>query len=220
MSTLQKLARYDELVAQMTDKLARVETEAPAVIVSELDGMVDELVATKTMVNGRVAAAVAPVRKVAKSKAEKKTPTVSKATKVFDAPGKVKKECPACHKFVAARTMTCPACTHAFETAVKAPQAPKAEGEVSQGRRAKGESLADKLVEVLQDAAKDGRRKEPCLDLPEIVEKLVTKGYHSTASEKNLALAVRARLAELVKKGLVLKSEDRKYSIKIETVAA
>jgi len=82
------------------------------------------------------------------------------------------------------------------------------------GRRSKGESLADKLIEVLQDAANDGRRKEPGLELPEILEKLIEKDYHSAAKEKNFRVAVQSRLGNLIKEGSIAKSEDRKYSIK------
>ena len=214
MSTLQKVLRYEELTAQLNSHLASIETEPAGTVASRIEGVIDEMVAVRSAspeTNGRVAT----------RQPTAKTTTVSKATAVSDTGGKGRKECPSCHKFVGARAQVCPACNHSFVTGQKAaPKADKPASEKSQGRRAKGESLSDKLKEVLQDAAKDGRRKEPSLDLVEILSKLYDKGYRTAAKEKNLRVAVQARLGELVKKGEVIKSEDRKYSIKVEAAAA
>ena len=214
MSTLQKVLRYEELTAQLNSHLASIETEPAGTVASRIEGVIDEMVAVRSAspeTNGRVAT----------RQPTAKTTTVSKATAVSDTGGKGRKECPSCHKFVGARAQTCPACNHSFVTGQKAePAAATADGEKSQGRRAKGESLTDKLKEILHDAASDGRRKEPSLDLVELLEKLLAKGYRTAAKEKNFRVAVQARLGDLVKKGEVLKSEDRKYSLKVETDVA
>lgn len=212
----EKVSRIEDLASKLVDQLkTTVETQPLPTVLASAKTIVEEMNAI--FANGSVRKPVTKVVKTVKSD----KPTVSKATKVSDVAGRGRKECPACHKFVGARATTCPACTHAFEVAApKAPKAPKAEGERSQGRRVKGESLSDKLLEVLTDAANDGRRKEPSLDLGEIMLKLVAIGYKSNAKEKNLRVAVQARLSDLVKSGAVLKSEDRKYSVKVEPAAA
>jgi len=215
MSLLQKVSRYVELFNQGKTLETSVETEALGTISASYEGLIDELVAARSATNGEVARVPA---KATKAPAKRKAVASSKATSVSDTAGRGKKECPGCKKFVGARAQTCPNCKHVFETAISKPAADtadNAEKSVSQGRRAKGESLSDKLVEILQDAANDGRRKEPSLDLTEVLTKLVASGYQTTATEKNLRVSVQARLGELVKKGVVMKSEDRKYSVKV-----
>lgn len=41
-------------------------------------------------------------------------------SKVYDGPGKARKECPSCKKYVHARTNLCPACQHEFKEGAKA----------------------------------------------------------------------------------------------------
>lgn len=217
---LQKVLRYKELADQLSVHFNDLETEPMGKILPRIEGTIDEMVVVRSSVgtNGRAI--------VAARKPVKKTATVSKATVTSETGGRGRKQCPKCNVFVGARAQTCPKCNHAFvagEGAAKAPKAPKvakpAEA-TGQGRRAKGESLSDMVKVVLMDAANDGRRKEPSLDLAEILTKLYDKGYKSNATEKNLRVAVQARLGELVKKGEILKSEDRKYSVKPEAAAA
>ena len=220
MSLLQKVSRYVELSDMLAQAVGSVETESLGGVNTRCEGIVDELMAVRAITGDARRTAVAtpvPAAKVAKKKAT----VSSKATSVSDTAGRGKKQCPGCQKFVGARAQTCPNCKHIFETAVTKPANTSAattpNSEKTQGRRAKGESLSNKLVEVLQDAANDGRRKEPSLDLAEVMEKLIAKGYKSTAKEKNFRVSVQARLGDLVKKGVVLKSQDRKYSVKVAT---
>ena len=176
------------------------------------EGLMAEFETLIGQVNGR-AARKSTVRVVKSAKVP-----VSKASKTADTGGKGRKECPSCHKFVGARVKICPNCQHVFvigETKIAK------EGVSSgRGRRAKGESLGDIIVAVLKDAATDGRRKERSLDLAEIIDKLPSKGYQSKATQKNLRMAVQQRVADLVKKGEILRHEDeqggRKYSVKVE----
>ena len=212
---LQKVLRFKELFDQGQSYFAELETKGMNQILPKIEGTIEELVVTRSAVtiNGRVA------RKPA---AKKTATTVSKAAVTSETGGRGRKPCPQCKVFVGARAQTCPKCNHAFVAGEgAAPKAPKVAGEATgQGRRAKGESLSDMVKSVLKDAANDGRRKEPSLDLAEILEKLYAKGYKSHATEKNLRVAVQARLGDLVKKGEILKSEDRKYSVKPEAAQA
>ena len=73
------------------------------------------------------------------------------------------------------------------------------------------ESLTDMLKAILTDVAEDS------LDLAEILDKLHAKGYRTAAKQKNLRVAVQALLGDMVKSGEVLKSEDRRYSIRRDT---
>ena len=216
----QDSVKFLELCPQVRDELAAAMEAAVSEAVSAISEKVKAVLGTNGHVGTRKPAkakVTATVAKVAK------TPTVSKASKTSDTGGKGRKECPACHKFVGARAQTCPACQHAFVIGEKAEKAEKSEAS-GQGRRAKGESLSDVIVAVLKDAASDGRRKEPSLELGEIIEKLPAKGYRTNATEKNLRVAVQQRLGDLVKKGEILRSEDqeggRKYTIKSEPAVA
>ena len=58
-------------------------------------------------------------------------------------------------------------------------------------------------------------RKE--LDLTELLVQMITRDYQFEV--KNLRVAVQASLVDLLSKGTILKSQDRKYSIKFDDAA-
>lgn len=64
-------------------------------------------------------------------------------TQVYDAPGKARKQCPKCHKYIHARSTICPACDY----------------ELKEGARAR---LADKQAKADVDKTKGGRGLKQC----------------------------------------------------------